>query len=122
MIDYNRIHELKIDEVIWIIFIILSFFNIIGDECEKDYCVIHDLKNKKTSKMIFNFTLFASLLIYIYLEYQRNNKLKIAKINHESNVFLWQVRNVGGVLVIIATILFLYCQIMEPEPINPSIV
>ena len=35
----NRLKELQIDEIIWIIFITISIINIIGDEFEKNYCI-----------------------------------------------------------------------------------
>ena len=71
MIDYKRVHELRIDEGIWIIFIILSIINIFGDEYEKDYCIHHIYQEKVISKNIFTFTVFISLCIYLFLEYQR---------------------------------------------------
>ncbi len=120
MIDYKRIHELKIDEWIWIIFIFLSILNIIGDECEKDYCIHHTKTKKQTSKTIFTFTIFSSLLIYIYLEYLRKQKLNNL-IMQEKNTLIWELRCIGGLLVILATLLFLYCQIVEPDSVNPQI-
>ena len=121
MDDKKRICELEIDEFIWGAFIILSFFNICGDECEKGYCIEHDLKKKKYSKYIFIFTLSSSLFIYLYLEYYRYSKLNYAKIKKQ-NIAIWEIRCFGGILVVIATLLFLYCQIVEPDPENPLIV
>lgn len=36
----NKINELKIDEYIWIIFIILSTLNIMGDESKKNIILL----------------------------------------------------------------------------------
>ena len=121
MIDYKKIHELKIDEWIWVIFIILSIVNIFGDECEMDYCVNHFYQKKITSKKIFTTTLFFSLLIYLYLEYQRYQKLKNC-IREKQNTSIWELRCFGGFLIIVATLLFLYCQVVESDPVNPGIV
>ena len=112
MMDYNRIHELKIDEWIWIIFIILSSLNIFGDECEKRYCITDNNYQKKISKCIFTFTIFCSLLIYLYLEYQRYYHLKDC-FNKKQNTLIWELRCFGGFLVIVATLLFLYCQVVD---------
>ena len=120
MIDSDRIKELKIDEWIWIIFIILSAMNIFGDECEKRYCTTHIYPMKDTSHKVFTFTIFVSLLIYLYLEYQRCYHLSVAKVKHE-NILLWEVRCFGGFFVIISSILFLYCQVVEDAPTNPSV-
>ena len=121
MIDCKRMSELQVDEVVWIIFILLSLMNIFGDECERDYCVFHYEWEKKLSKNIFTFTIFISLLLYFYLEYQRYQKLIHCKKNHQNSSF-WEIRCFGGMLVIIATILFLYCQIVDENPVNPFVV
>ena len=120
MYDYDRVCELKIDEWIWVLFIILSSLNIFGDECEKNYCISHSGRGKDISKRVFSFTIFSSLFIYLYLEYQRYNHL-VDCINKQQNTSLWKVRCFGGLLVIIATILFLYCQLVESDPVNPGI-
>lgn len=121
MIDYDRMNELKIDEWIWVIFIFLSIMNIFGDECEKDYCVTHSYQEKTRAKKIFTFTVFVSLQIYLYFEYQRYQHLQDCQIKQQ-DTSLWKMRCLGGFLVIIATLLFLYCQIVEPTPINPGVV
>ena len=116
----KRIGELKIDEFIWVIFIALSAINIFGDECECDYCLYHNQQKKLLSKKIFTFTIFISLLIYSFLEYQRYEKLKMSRINKQ-NISICEMRCFGGALVIVATLLFLYCQIVESDPVNPSV-
>ena len=119
MVDYDRIYELKIDEWVWVLFIFLSLLNIIGDECEKNYCIYKTIMKKNISKDIFIFTIFSSLVIYIYLEKKRLDKLLYSrKLNN--NTFLWELRCFGGLLVIIATVLFLYCQVVDS--VDPQIV
>lgn len=120
MSDDKRIKELRIDEFIWVIFVIISILNVFGDECEKDYCKNHVYEKKIRSKKIFTFTIFVSLLVYLFLEYQRYEKLKLSKIKNQ-NISICEMRCFGGALVIVATVLFLYCQIVETDPVNPSI-
>ncbi len=121
MVDYDRIRELRIDEWVWWLFIGLSFFNIIGDEFEKDYCTYHSIGKKLISHDIFTFTIFASLLIYLYLEYHRFEKIGDLK-RKGVNASLWEIRSLGGFLVCVATVLFLYCQIVDFDFVNPQIV
>ena len=121
MMDYDKISQLRIDEWIWVIIIFLSIMNIFGDECEKDFCIYHNTIKKKQAKKIFIFTLFISLLIYLYLEKIRYKNLVSCRLNKQNTIF-WEIRCFGGFLVIIATLLFLYCQIVEPDPQNPLIV
>ena len=112
MMDYNRICELKVDEWIWVIFIILSILNIFGDECESKYCITNNNYHRKISKNIFTFTIFISLLIYLYLEYQRYNHLRDCLLKKQ-NTSIWELRCFGGFLIIVATLLFLYCQVVD---------
>ena len=58
----DRLKELQIDEIIWIIFITISIINIIGDEFEKNYCTTKNSNSLNTSKNIFTklFSLFIS--------------------------------------------------------------
>ena len=121
MMDYSRICELNTDEWIWVLFIFLSIMNIFGDECEKDFCFFHVKKKKIISRKIFIFTLFISLLIYFYLEDKRREKLRMC-IKNKQNTYFPKIRYFAGIFIIIATLLFLYCQIFEPDPVNPGVV
>ena len=115
----SNIRELRIDEVIWIIFIILSILNIIGDENEKYYYINNNDERDKLAKDIFIFTLVISLLLYLYTLYKRYNKMKNAKDN---NLYICEYRLFGSILVVTATIIFIYCSIKETRASNPSIV
>ena len=120
MMDYKRVSELSIDEWVWVVFIVLSIMNIIGDEFEKDYCLGHSYRKKIISKNIFTLTLFISLLIYLFLENQRIQKLKSCALNHENTLF-FKIRCFAGFLVVVATLLFLYCQVVDSEVSLPQI-
>ena len=116
MNNNTRLKELQIDEIIWIIFITISIINIIGDEFEKKYCTTKDLTSLNKSKNIFTFTLFASLLIYSYILYTRYQKYK-----NNTNNNLNKERLFASILVVIATIINLYCQLKDRQPTNPTI-
>ena len=116
----NKVQELRIDEWIWVTFIILSVLNIFGDECEKDFCLKHDINKDKLAKKIFTFTVFVSLLIYSYLAYQRYSNLQ-AKWNTNQNTFLDEMRFFGSILVVVASFIFLYYQLETTSASNPSI-
>ena len=120
MNDNTRIKELTIDEWIWVIFIILSIMNIIGDEFEKNFCRYHTDHDKSLSKKIFTITVFISFLIYTYICYQRYQTLN----KNQSNTFkknICETRFFGSLLVVIASFLFLYCQLTDKEDQNPSL-
>lgn len=112
----NRIKELQTDELIWIIFITISIFNIIGDEFEKKYCKYKTNKDLNTSKNIFTTTLFISLLVYLYISYTRYIKYKDNPQKKFNDVRLF-----SSILVVIASIINFYCQINDRQPTNPTI-
>ena len=116
MNNNTRLKELQIDEIIWIIFITISIINILGDEYEKDYCLNNNQQSLNTSKNIFTFTLFASLLIYLYILFQRYNKYK-----NNPNNNLTKERLFASTLVVVASIIFLTCQLKDRQPTNPTI-
>ena len=118
--DYERVSELVIDEWIWVVFIILSILNISGDEIEKHYCYYHERRDKEISKKIFKITVFISFLIYIYLAYKNSKKYKIA-LERNQDTSIISIRMVASILVVIASSMFLYAQIKDSEPVNPSI-
>ena len=115
----QKLTELTIDEWIWIIFIILSILNIVGDELDKDYCLYQDTNEKSLSKKIFNLTVFISFIIYAYLAYRGYNRLNNA-IKLNQNIDLAKSRLFANILVLIASFILLYDQIKEPLPENPT--
>lgn len=112
----DRLRELQIDEIIWVIFITISIINIIGDEFEKKYCTTKNPSSLNTSKNIFTFTLFASLVVYCYILYTR-----VQKLNRNPNNPLTKQRLFASILVVVASIINLSCQIKDRQPTNPTI-
>ncbi len=117
----NAFNDLRIDEMIWVIFIVLSILNIIGDECLIEYYSFSNDNKNKQAKDIFTISVFISLIIYLYLLYKRYNVYKNNKINNKDTM-ICGIRLFGTILVVVATILFLYCQLEDRKALNPSIV
>lgn len=118
--DRKKIHELVIDEWIWVVFIILSVLNISGDEIEKHWCYYHEKRDKEIAKKIFTFTVFVSFLIYLYLAYKNYNKYKSA-CNEQQDTSLFKSRLFASILVVVASSIFLYAQCKDSQLENPSI-
>ena len=112
----DRLKELQIDEIIWIIFITVSITNIIGDEFEKNYCQTKNQNSLNKSKNIFTLTLFISLIIYSYILYTRYQKLKNNPYNN-----LTKQRLFASILVVVASFINLSCQLKDRQPTNPTI-
>lgn len=118
--DRARVKELVIDEWIWVVFIILSVLNISGDEIEKHFCYHHEKKDKEISRKIFTLTVFVSFLIYLYLAYKNCKKCKVLR-EEQKDTTLMDCRACASILVVTASSLFVYAQLKDKQPINPSI-
>ena len=117
----NKEKELTIDEWIWVIFIILSIMNILGDELEKKFYKEKDISSKNLSKSIFTLTVLVSFFIYIYLSYRRYQVIQRNKQENKSTN-ICETRFFASILVVIASFLYLYCQLTDKEDVNPSLV
>lgn len=117
----SKLVELREDEWVWVIFIILSIFNICGDELEKKFYMKNDNTSRELSKGIFTLTVLISFFLYIYLSYK---KYKVLKYNRENNlrVDICEKRFIASILVVVASFLYLYCQVNDSDDINPSLV
>jgi len=120
MNNYNEIKDLKIDEVIWGIFIFLGLINIFGDECKKDYYVKEDIHRQELAKKVFLFSLVVSFFVYIYISHMKYRRLKYCYDNNLDSSCA-EARMFASIMVVIASGIFLYCQIKESNPVNPSI-
>ena len=120
MNNFNEIENLKIDEVIWVVFIFLSIINIFGDECKKSYYIDENNEQEELAKKVFLFTLFISFIVYIYISYIKYKRLQYCYKNNLDSTCA-KARFFASVMVVIASFIFLCCQIKESNPTNPSI-
>ena len=109
----NNIKEIKIDEIIWGIFILLSILNIIGDENKK----IH---NNKKAKNIFTFTIAISFIIYLYI-FKKNYKLLKETKFYNINPNIYEIRVIGSFLITLGALFLLYFQLNDSNSNNSSI-
>lgn len=117
----DKERELRVDEWIWVIFIILSIFNIFGDELEKKFYREKDISSKNLSKSIFTLTVLVSFFIYVYLSYRKYQAFSRNKAEGK-NTDICEMRFFASILVVIASFLYLYCQLTDKEDVNPSLV
>ena len=109
----NKIKEIETDELIWIIFIILSIINIYGDELHKKSLTTNNQKSN-IAKQIFLLTAISSLLIYFYF---LSNSYK--ELQNTDNLELQKTKITGIILIIIGNILIIYFNINEKETEPP---
>ncbi len=108
----SRLNSIIIDEEILFLFIILNLFNFQADEFEKQYLFENNKEYLLKAKEISIFTLFTTLLIYIYFCYLNYKDLQ-NKIKQNKNTSLFETRLIGSILVVIGLSLLLYFRIKD---------
>ena len=113
---WNEIRRLNFEDLLWIIFIVTSILNIIGNDYQKRYVVSNNenYENKANdiyenmASNIYVFILIIVLFIYLYF-FNRNYKMYESKMGSATRVDLIKV--MGSVFFIIGTLCLLYFQI-----------
>lgn len=103
----NEIKRLKFEDFLWVVFIILAAMNIFGDYNETEYLKTNNKSFKNKANQIFEFTLIATLLIYIYFLIRNYNALQKASAE-EKNLFT--IKLLGSSLLIAGIICLIYFQ------------
>ena len=103
----EEIKRLNFEELIWIIFIIISILNIIGNSDEINYLKTNDISYQQESNYIFKITLIITFVIYIYF-FNRNYKTyENANINEKK---LYSIKLLGSSFLIAGIICLIYFQ------------
>lgn len=106
----NAIKQLNIEKGLFIIFILTSVVSIYADTLQQYYIKTNNPNYNKQAKNIFITTLIITLIIYSYFLYRNYNQLKDAMLNNK-NVFNNSIRVFGSILIIVATLCFIYFQL-----------
>ena len=110
----DRIKTIKIENYIWIIYIIIILLSWYANSKEIKYILINDEKSKKQYQnlLIFIFTILVIIYLYFTKEgYDDINKLSIYDSNKK--VVLTYASYIGSVLILISGIIFLIIAITD---------
>lgn len=102
----EQIKKLNIENLIWVINIAISIFNIYGDELIKDSIRKKDMRKDLLAKKVFSIILIVTLIIYIYFFKRNYNDLEKHKTDKK-----YKVRLLGSVFAIASILCFLYFQL-----------
>lgn len=105
--NISEINRLKFEDFIWLVFAILCIANIYGDDNEIAYLETNNKSYDNKSDMIFEITLFITLLIYIYF-FLRNYKAYEKASEEDKN--LYAIKLLGSSLLIAGILCLLYFQ------------
>lgn len=108
----DDVKRIKVEDYIWIIFIILSLLSIYANHDELKYIALHDKKYKNEAKSIGKFTLEISILIYIYFllrNYDSYNKCSCKEKK------LYSTKVFGSIFVLVGFFCLLYFQFKQND-------
>lgn len=112
----KTLHELDIEDLIWVIYIFISALAIYSNYLERIYVTKHDVLAKKKYKTINISILSIGFFIYLYfliLAYQKHKE----KDNRTTlkNILIKDARLIASILLIISAIITLLSEIMSDD-------
>ena len=99
------IKRLSFENIIWFVFIIVSVFDIYGDELLKKDLLYNDKISSDKANKIFLGSTIVSLLIYGYFLLRNYSDYKKYKTKS------YEIRLIGSILIIAGVICLLYFQV-----------
>ncbi len=112
----KRLKQIKIENFIWFIYLILISLSILANEYEKKYFCFHDLIAKEKYRKLTIGIFSVAIIIYFYFffdsyqDIKTNNYYKSMKNKNLSNLSL-----LGSTLILISGIIFLYIAIVDKD-------
>ena len=110
----RKLKNLKIDERLGGIFIILGFFTILGDEFVKKYYIFKDKEAYKYAKILFITSLTGSFFIYLYF-LRQNKKTYYERLIKNQETMPNLIRLAGSFLVVVGVGCLIIYQLTERE-------
>lgn len=112
----KTLHELDIEDLIWVIYLFISALAIYSNYLERIYVTKHDVLAKKKYKTINISVLSIGFFIYLYfliLAYQKYKE----KDNRTTlkNILIKDARLIASILLIISAIITLLSEIMSDD-------
>ncbi len=112
----KTLHELDIEDLIWVIYIFISALAIYSNYLERIYVTKHDVLAKKKYKTInisilsIGFFIYLYFLILAYQKYKEKDNRTTLKDNLIKNA-----RLIASILLIISAIITLLSEIMSDD-------
>ncbi|MCI8794051.1 MAG: hypothetical protein HFI73_01595 [Bacilli bacterium] len=113
----SKVKELEFEKVLWWIVIFLSALNIYGDNLEQLFFKNNNIGAEKKAKKIFIFTITVSLIIYLYYVYRNYKYYSVSKFKR-NETFLYLIRLIGSIFVVVGVIFILYYEVKEKTPVG----
>ena len=103
----KRLQEIKIENIIWIIYIGIIILSFYSNELEKDYFIINNINSKNNYRKINTIIFIILIIVYSYFEKDALESLNTNKYNNLSFI--------ATTLVLISGFIFLYIIINDDD-------
>ena len=110
------LNELKIEDFIWVIYLLIIGLSFISNSYERDY-IINNNNNSKKIYRILNIVIFSiAVLIYLYFFIDNYNDSKeIKESDSQAKKKFIYLSFLGTILTLISGLIFLYIAINDKE-------
>lgn len=103
----SELKRLNFEDMLWIIFIFLSFCNIVGNHFEKKYLHSNAFQDKHMANEVFLFALTVTFFIYIYFFIRNYHSFKNSSPKER---FTYTIKVLGSIFLIIGVLCLIYFQ------------
>ena len=110
----NKLKEIKIENIIWIIYIGIIILSFYSNKLEKNYFLKKDKNSKKKYRKTLIIIFSILLIVYLYYlkdAYESVKKLKIT--DTEKKKKLTYLSHIASILIVISGTIFLYIAYLD---------
>lgn len=108
----SEINRLNFEDIIWLIFIVLSILNIFANDNQKKYVISENQYYEDNANKISVFVLIILLCIYLYFFLRNYNMYTNKGINANKTDL---IKVIGSILFIGGTLCLLYFQVNSED-------
>ena len=112
--DSEKIKELSrlnFEDILWVVFVVLSFFNIIGNKLQKQYVITGNEIYEDNANKISIWILIILVFVYLYFFVRNYNMYK----NKEDVTDVDLVKVIGSFLFVVGVLCLLYFQVNSDD-------
>lgn len=111
---FDRLRDIKIENYIWIIYIVIIILSYYSNYKEKMYILYQDNKDKEEYRRILIFIFSILVIVYYYFTKESYSDYKeMENSSDERKMVLTFISFLGSLLVLISGILFLSIAILD---------
>lgn len=112
----KKLKQLRIEDFIWLIYIIIIFMSWYSNNLERKYFVFKDIESKEKYRKIMIFIFSILIVVYLYFlkdAYEDIKNMNLSDITDIDNLTILSF--IGSLLIAISGFIFLYISIKDKE-------